>query len=86
MLSLNSQMPKSSKTRKMSNFQMLSNSADFKKRSSVDCSLHRTPHPTQSSRQVKTTLSQDVNFLKLYDFSRNDPLLKIPRYLSFMQR
>ena len=71
-LSLNSQMPKSSKTRKMSNFQMLSNSDDFKKLiSRLQYAVCTTPHSAPHDHQVKVPIFQS------YDFSRNNPLLKI---------
>ena len=62
MLSLNSQMSKLSKTRKMSNFQMLSNSADFRK-----LVLHSTAALCSTAAHNR----QDVNC------SRNNPFLKI---------
>ena len=65
MLSLNSQMPKSSKTRKMSNFQMLSNSADFKKTYQLTAK-HSTPHNHQDKSRCQffnfTIFQEIINF------------------------
>ena len=59
MLSLNSQMLKLSKTRKVSNFQILSNSADFRKL--VLHTQHSAPQPTI----VKMSIFQEIiHFLK----------------------